>query len=113
MLQFQVAFYMFWCAQEGDVETQKLGIVMILFLFHAYQNFFDQEDNEGISRVLRAMPVRFSGFHICIPDTPLFHAARATALLMLGAQNRLRVRFHVGKFEVQRTLRKIIGSNGM
>ena len=50
--------------------------------------------------MMASSPVRISGFHICSPDTPQFRAARATALLMRGAANRSRVRFHVGETAV-------------
>jgi hypothetical protein len=79
-----------------DPETQRLGMVKILCLHNAYSNLFDPEDNRRISLMLTGMPLKVSAVHICLPENPLLHAARATLLLIIGAKNRKRVRIHVG-----------------
>jgi hypothetical protein len=89
----QAEFYIYSCLAE-DVESQRLGGVFIMFLHHLY--FGDLDYNRMICRMMASVPIRFTGFHLCYPDTPQFKAARAMALLMMGAANRSRVRFHFG-----------------
>ncbi|KAG7338022.1 hypothetical protein IV203_022479 [Nitzschia inconspicua] len=91
--RLQVAFYMNSCLAE-DQESIRLGFVFIMFLYHL--SFGDIEHNRGITNVLNSSPIRMSALHICSPGTPSSKAAKSTALLMMGARNRLRVRLHVG-----------------
>lgn len=91
----QVAFYMYTCLSE-DPESQRLGFVFILFLYHV--NLDEMEFNRMAMKMVEGAPVRISALHICSLDSPQFLATRATALLMMGASNRSRVRFHTGTF---------------
>jgi hypothetical protein len=85
-----------WQYITDDEDTQRLGAVLILNLSSMIQNANDTEEKRNVAKLLGSIPGRFSALHLCGPDTPFFHAIKGTFTLLMGKENRYRVRFHVG-----------------
>jgi len=88
-------------AATEDVETQKQGIVLVMWLSSASLSV---RNNGSSFRTMSSDPykctcVRFSAIHVCTPDTPLYRLFRSV-IIMKGFGNqtstRARVRFHTG-----------------
>ena len=96
-LRKRMLFYM-WDHLSDDEESQKLGFVLILNLTNLIDCANDLKDKQVIAELLESFPGRYSAMHLCFPDnTPFFGAIKGTFLLLLGKENRSRVRFHEGK----------------
>jgi hypothetical protein len=82
-----------------DKETQKRGIVLI-----SYSNGAPVRGHDKIfkiSKLIRSVPLRPVGLHVCVDDPKIEFIATLGALL-IGSQNRARFRCHSGTdLEVQ------------
>lgn len=80
-------------ATENNIETQRNGIVVILWIDSTF----------GMEMPLRRIPLHFtwgcartSAIHICTPDTPFFRFRRSMMAMQASQRQRLRIKFHVG-----------------
>jgi hypothetical protein len=82
---------------SDDLDTQILGLVAVKFVHRISPK--DRNDPEGkalANRIFHLSAVRMSAVHICLPDTFLGHAYKATLILAGSLQDRMRIRTHVG-----------------
>ena len=88
-------------ATEQDVETQKKGIVAVLW-FSSTSLSGGSHNNGSTFGLIQSDPyqitcMRFSAIHICTPDTPLHRLMRsAITMKLFSNQTRPRLRFHTG-----------------
>ena len=78
--QLQADFYIAQCLSD-DEETQKLGLVHVLFLHRMVlhlANGLHLEDMQWMKRMNECTPVRRTGTHLCLPDNPLCYAMRSS-----------------------------------
>jgi hypothetical protein len=94
----QADVYTTQCASD-DEETQKFGIVLVVFL-HKMESHTSHdihlEDLQWMKRMNECSPVRRSGSHVCLPDTPACYAIRSSLLLLITKEQRTQTRVHVG-----------------
>jgi hypothetical protein len=86
-----------------DEETQRKGIVLIMYNYYSYKEKVDL--TSSADKLRRAMPQRIEAIHLCSND--LTHQGCATGVqLFIDPDSRFRIRFHYGtpeenKFELQ------------
>jgi len=90
--------YIFQCLSE-DLESQRLGIVMISFPSINFDpsTISDPKAKRLILEVLNSTGVRIGANHLCFPDTPWFRALGALFMLASPQSVRVRTRFQFGK----------------
>lgn len=84
---------------SSDETTQKFGMVWVLFsAFEEGETNFLKEPNvqEKIRKCLAALPLRITGIHLCLPNTPKYQFAAAAISLIAPSFMRVRVRKHLG-----------------
>jgi len=88
-------WYMIHTALENE-ETQKHGIVFLVFPHRASLNNFDRELSRlNISCIQGAMPVRVSAFHICRPPS-FFKVIMVFVRLFTSKRTQKRMLVHFG-----------------
>jgi hypothetical protein len=91
-----------WQSLAQDPESRHLGVVFVFFLHHASVSVSAVEEKRALDRFLQSMPGRKSAVHYCLPDHPLFHTIKAGDVLLIGKEERARLRLHVGESTVCR-----------
>jgi hypothetical protein len=84
-----------------DVETQRRGVVFIIWPGPTNDlklSFPDKKEHITGARIFEAAPIRMCAFHFCIRDGPAATMIKAGLTLMMGEDNRSRIRFDSGKF---------------
>ncbi len=71
----------------------------IMFLHNS--TLFTGIEEKGIiyeqsRKMIDCMPSRFHAIHLCMPNQPFFHLVKSAVMLVIGRENRLRVRIHLG-----------------
>ena len=90
----RVIYYVTQVAAE-DEETQIRGVTYVTF------NDGGSMDTQNLNRLtglLRSMPLRSVGGHLCTDDSPKFKYVEAAVKFFVGRFFRLRVRTHYGEF---------------
>lgn len=100
-IQLRAFWYLCSVASE-DIDTQKRGMVFILYSLGT--TFASRTQIHSLGRVLQVLPVRAASFHACCDDAVTI-AAATIASLLIGVNNTMRVRCHSGSdLEVQYNL---------
>jgi hypothetical protein len=97
-----------------DVETQKRGIVLVLFNYH-----IDGRDTIGMGRLtgalkfLRGFPYKFMGVHYCCSQesVPFFLPFQNMIQYLIGSNGRRHFRTHRGKNTVYALQSRVINLN--
>jgi hypothetical protein len=82
-----------------DEETQKKGIVIIVYLFGERTTEFDPNGAWKLPALSGCMPIRVASCHVCMNDSKLSPLI-ALGLMVTGSYTRLRHRYHRGTFEI-------------
>ena len=82
-------------AAAEDEETQKHGIVGIVYYVGTFNGEFNHKLNKKVAAISKWFPLRITGYHICFDD-PRLRAWKPLAMLLMGKNLRVRVRFHDG-----------------
>lgn len=97
-LQLKIFLYFSFVMSE-DVETQRRGVVGIVWIDPALQS----KAISDVSRIQKSLKshkasvTRVSAFHVCSPDTPTFRMIRSVLLLGVG-RHRSWLRVHLGMY---------------
>jgi hypothetical protein len=96
--QQRVNFYQTMVALE-DVETQKRGIVLVLFQCHADGHNVGRERLNKSLKFLQGLPWKFMGVHYCCSEEsmPVFLPFQNMIQYLIGSDGRTRFRAHLGK----------------
>lgn len=94
-LQKRAFFYVVMAALE-DVETQKMGIVMIGFNMGS-KRVVDRQAAFAVNSLKRYVPFRVGSIHYCYDDMR-FRVMMTMAMLLMGAMQRVRFRAHFGNY---------------
>lgn len=88
----------FFLAATDDVETQRKGVVIVIWPGPADVRFSFPNSKEHVegSRIFDTVPMRVCSLHFCFRDTPLFFSFKAILVLILGDQ-KTRLRLLVGE----------------
>jgi hypothetical protein len=87
---FYVAMLAMW-----DEETQKKGIVILVYLLGESTIKFDPNGAWHIAALGACCPPRISSVHVCVNDSRLYPLI-ALGLMVAGSYTRLRYRYHRG-----------------
>ncbi|KAL3935648.1 MAG: hypothetical protein SGARI_002886 [Bacillariaceae sp.] len=83
-----------------DVETQRRGVVFIIWPGPTNDLKLaspDKKEHVTGQRIFGYSPIRICAFHFCIREGPMASMIKAGLTLMLGSDNRSRVRFDSGE----------------
>lgn len=86
----------------ADVETQRKGLVLVVWPGGPGKDWRKrrQQDSRAthlLSQRHEVLPIRFAGYHYCMPDDPIFRLIRSFAVLYGGMGGmKSRMRFHIG-----------------
>eukprot|EP00529_Nitzschia_sp_RCC80_P023655 CAMPEP_0113446548 /NCGR_PEP_ID=MMETSP0014_2-20120614/3767_1 /TAXON_ID=2857 /ORGANISM="Nitzschia sp." /LENGTH=468 /DNA_ID=CAMNT_0000337651 /DNA_START=79 /DNA_END=1482 /DNA_ORIENTATION=+ /assembly_acc=CAM_ASM_000159 len=89
-----------------DEQSQKLGLVAVIYAAAAdtsgnagsslfRQDKLQEEVSEKLSRIIRCLPFRYTGFHLCASDW-IVKACAPFIKMIIGKKYRVRLRVHVG-----------------
>lgn len=78
---------------------EKDGMVMVMFLHNS--NLFTRFVNtskmyERAKDMVKCFPTRYEAIHLCVPNEPFYNVMKSTLMLLMGKENRMHVRIHVG-----------------
>mmetsp|Transcript_5212 Transcript_5212/g.15226 ORF Transcript_5212/g.15226 Transcript_5212/m.15226 type:complete len:571 (+) Transcript_5212:512-2224(+) len=95
-------FYLLMKILENDVQAQTRGMVVVGYIIDCPTlDLFGMDVNEPLTVLTKALPVRFSAFHLCY-DNPALNVLLSTILLAMPKEIRVRHRTHFGShMEVQ------------
>ena len=93
----KILAYLINVAAQGDVETQRKGMVVIVWFDASYTIPYRIPMREGAFKDYGAWScLRLAALHICSPDTPAFRLRRSiTALRAYSVRSRIKM--HTGK----------------
>ena len=84
-----------------DVETQRRGVVFVIWpgpTNDLQLSFPDKKEHVTGARIFSSCPIRIAAIHFCIRDGPVATMIKAGLTLMMGEENRSRIRFDSGTF---------------
>ena len=95
----KVVTYLCFGVLAEDVTTQRNGVVSL--------GFFSYDDNDllvmerkGFLQFFQAVPLRWSGFHLCIPNNPAFNVVKGLMLSVIPKDMRRITRVHSGELQM-------------
>ena len=93
----RVGAYVHWSILAEDTTTQRKGAISVGMLNDDSLEGIRDIDVSSIRRFTEAMPLRYTGYHTCIPDTFQNRLMKALALTFFLGELRFMSRFHMGK----------------
>jgi len=88
----KIALYFAWTG-GNDVNTQKLGIVALVWFDKAFE--VSSRPTKLHLKFHEVATVRATSIHLCTPDTPFYHFRRSVLTMRIG-HNRSKLRVHLG-----------------
>ena len=92
----KVVTYLCFGVLAEDLTTQRNGVVSL--------GFFSYDDNDllimerkGFVKFFQAVPLRWSGFHLCVPNNPAFNVMKGLMLSVIPKEMRRITRVHSGE----------------
>jgi len=77
----------------------SVGMINVTFL-HNSTLFTGAEDTHSVfertRKLVECLPSRFHAIHLCMPNKPFYNVVKSAIMLLMGRENRYRVRIHVG-----------------
>ncbi len=95
LLQQQVGTYFAQCLSED----REGGTVFVSFLHHIHHNLYNSKEYHALQQMMETIPPKFSAVHLCCPKGHLYDIAKAAVTLLIGKENRQRLRLHVGSYQ--------------
>ena len=74
-------------------------MIFVFFLHRAHHNIYHAEEFRLFNELIETIPPKFSAVHICCPEGRLYDIAKAVVTLLIGKENRERLRVHVGSYQ--------------
>jgi hypothetical protein len=88
-----------------DAESQRKGLVVINWPNSTVPLLPERKEHVLGQQVLQALPLRICAAHVCLPDDHLFRILKANLALIMGKEDRTRMKFHLGeRTEIQYAL---------
>ena len=88
-------------AFEDDEDSQKRGIVGLMYFMGENSLHFDRELHTNLPAMLDWLPVRVKSLHLCT-DNHYIGAFKPLLMATMGRARRVRLRIHDGAFFVNR-----------
>ena len=82
-----------------SIAEEPSGVIFIVFLHCVDTTMKNKEELKSIQEMFQTNRTKFSAIHFCCPRGAIFNAVRATYTLLVGKQNRTRLRFHMGSYQ--------------
>jgi hypothetical protein len=90
-----------WAAVDyNDIETQKRGIVVVIWpVSDVAMNQLKNKEQliEKQKNYFKGSPVRVCAYHFCVPDRPFFHFLKMIFAFTLENNQVSRLKYHVGQ----------------
>ena len=96
-LRAKVVTYLCFAVLAEDLTTQRNGVVSLGFFSYDNNDLLVME-RKGFLRFFQAVPLRWSGFHLCIPNNPAFNVIKGLMLTVIPKEMRRITRIHSGEF---------------
>ena len=96
----RVGAYLNFAILSEDVTTQRKGAVSLGLLTEEAMASILTADYGNFQRFMECQPIRFSGYHTCLPDEFKYRFMKAMLLTLVQGEIRLMTRIHVGKYTV-------------
>lgn len=86
-----------------DVESQRRGVVLVVWPGGAGKDWSkrqlpDKRARHLVTRRHEVIPMRYAGYHYCMPEIPVFRLVRAFAVLyVIRSEIKSRMKFHIGE----------------
>ncbi len=93
-LQQQVGLYF----AQSMCEDQD-GLVFVYFMHHVHNSVFNPQEYKEFKKLIEVIPPKFSAVHLCFPAGQFYEIAKAAIMLLMGKENRKRLRLHVGSYQ--------------
>eukprot|EP00531_Pseudo-nitzschia_arenysensis_P003655 CAMPEP_0116122170 /NCGR_PEP_ID=MMETSP0329-20121206/4074_1 /TAXON_ID=697910 /ORGANISM="Pseudo-nitzschia arenysensis, Strain B593" /LENGTH=500 /DNA_ID=CAMNT_0003616005 /DNA_START=279 /DNA_END=1780 /DNA_ORIENTATION=- len=94
-LRAKVVTYLCFGVLAEDLTTQRNGVVSLGFFSYDNNDLLVME-RKGFLRFFQAVPLRWSGFHLCIPNNPAFNLIKGLMLTVIPKEMRRITRLHSG-----------------
>lgn len=75
------------------------GLVFVYFMHHVHNSIFNPQEYKEFKKLIEVIPPRFSAVHLCFPAGQFYEIAKAAIILLMGKENRKRLRLHVGSYQ--------------
>lgn len=95
-LRTKVVTYLCYGVLAEDLTTQRNGVVSLGFFSHDNNDLLVFE-RKGFLRFFEAVPLRWSGFHLCIPNNPAYNILKGLMLSVIPKEMRRIMRVHSGE----------------
>lgn len=92
----RVGAYLNFAILSEDVTSQRLGFISLGMLSFDALTIIKAVKVSEINKFVQAMPLRFTGYHTCLPDTFRSWVIRALSLTLVQGDVRFMSRFHMG-----------------
>lgn len=93
----RVGAYLHFAILSEDVTSQRLGAVAVGCLNEDAIDCIQPVELSSLVRFQQALPIRFTGYHTCVPDSFRSRIFRALALTFFHGEMRFLSRIHIGK----------------
>jgi hypothetical protein len=96
-------FYTSMLLAAGSPETQKRGVVVVIYFFDTKKGLRPQPSSRSFEaiwkfpRLMSGLPLQLSAVHLCY-DSVAWSPKQAILKVALGVFTRIRLRSHYGKF---------------
>jgi len=92
----RVGIFVLFAILADDQTTQRKGAISVGMISEDAIEGLRGVSVSSIRRMNQAMPIRFTGYHTCVPDTLGSRILKALALTFFMGDVRLMSRFHIG-----------------
>lgn len=93
--QAKIALYTSWAAGTNDVDTQRKGIVFLVWFDKNIKT--SQVPTKQRAKDHEVASVRACAIHCCTPDTPLYRFRRCVMTMRIASHNRSKLNVHLGE----------------
>ena len=73
--------------------------MFVSFLHHINHGIYSAQEFRDLQRMIEIIPPKFSAVHLCFPEGTMYEIAKAAIMLLIGKENRQRLRLHVGSYQ--------------
>jgi hypothetical protein len=92
----RVGAFVLFAILADDETTQRKGAISLGMLNEDAIDCLRGVEVSSIRRMVQAMPIRYTGYHTCVPDTLRSRVLKALALTFFMGEVRFMSRFHIG-----------------
>jgi hypothetical protein len=80
-------------------ESDTTGAILVYFLHNVSSTMKSKKELQNIHLLFQTTRTKYSAIHLCCPNGPFYDTVKATYTLLVGKENRTRLRFHAGSYQ--------------